>query len=460
MPQVRTEFETFVPVWKNGGFMPKERIPDFLCTITRANSADGGCGRIWKAQMIKLMQKVEICGFVNLIEGGRVKKKKNRATVEPIKRGEGLSEFAGYIWPRWLMNAWLAKSPEWKGKDGSSLGGQMKPFMSKSDIYAFLQDIAYMPATAAREVSGHTKIDEDYSNWLKDKDEGGNTLGIWSKNGKATLELRGIWQECFMKILADMSNEVSDREKGLMLFDLCLEEQKKTRSYTDSHREGLLNISFLVAWLRRNLVADTAEVSLQVFQKVLARCELTLPKIVVTSLWHSLHVSGGSLGNRRRGGARGGPEARPGGNPNGRPGPIFGRCSVVLAPNFALGLACATALAYYGRGVCDECRLKPTEPGRALALRSLHTSLAADRTRPRLPHSWSHARSSAGGSRGHKRGRAAAQIWGRDDRWPANVSMQQALLLDAAVLDDRSVVLRALRHGAICFAIEVACANV
>lgn len=38
--------------------------------------------------------------------------------------------------------------------------------------------------------------------------------------------------------------------------------------------------------------------------------------------------------------------------------------------------------------------------------------------------------------------------------------MRQAFLLDAAALDDRSVVLRALWHDAVCFAVNVARANV
>lgn len=56
--------------------------------------------------------------------------------------------------------------------------------------------------------------------------------------------------------------------------------------------------------------------------------------------------------------------------------------------------------------------------------------------------------------------RAAAHLFERDDRWPANGSLWQAFFWDAAALDDRSIALRALCHEAICFAAHSARSNV
>lgn len=45
-------------------------------------------------------------------------------------------------------------------------------------------------------------------------------------------------------------------------------------------------------------------------------------------------------------------------------------------------------------------------------------------------------------------GMSATRFYGRDDVWPANASLRQAFVVDAERLDDRTVVLRALWHGA------------
>jgi len=292
---VRLEFEKFSGVMKNGGFLPKDKIFDFLRELTRADSTDGGFGRIWKSLMIKLMQKLQICGQVNVDNAGSAKSKKSKGLSKNDQQAESLADLAVYEWPRWLKQAWGSKAKAWRHKDDTT-SDEMKPFMPKSELYAFLQEVAFNTADQqqdTRDFEG-VKVDDDYDNWRKVKDRDGYTSSIWSLRGKVLMELRGVWQECFFHILDKMSNPVTDRQKGLLLFEICRQDQQK---YLSEHpmdpaiakveREGLVHVNFLFFWLRKNLVQNSGECSLEVLQKVLERCELTLPRIVVTSLYHS-----------------------------------------------------------------------------------------------------------------------------------------------------------------------------
>mmetsp|Transcript_23786 Transcript_23786/g.76653 ORF Transcript_23786/g.76653 Transcript_23786/m.76653 type:complete len:1297 (-) Transcript_23786:116-4006(-) len=292
---VREEFELFLPVQKKGGLLSREKVPDFLFAVTRADGTDGGCGRIWKAQMIKLMQKLQICGHVNVPQQGAERSSKGtskKALSRNDQQAETLNDLAQYGWPDWLQRAWNSKARDWVRKDGSSVGA-ICPFIPKKELYGFLQEIAFKTDTQKPDNKAFqgSKVDDDYDDWRKVKDGDGYVNAIWNLRGKALLELRGVWQECFFHILADMSNEVTDKQKGLILFEICRQDQLKFygqhAQYRDANRDGLLHVNFLFHWLRENLVQNTGECSLQVLQKVLERCELTLPRIVVTSLYHS-----------------------------------------------------------------------------------------------------------------------------------------------------------------------------
>eukprot|EP00435_Cladocopium_sp_Y103_P067547 s6_g30.t1 len=207
------------------GFLPEGKILDFLRKVTRADIADGAAGRLWKGEMVMLMQHLKICGFVGKqvrSESGKEKKKNRSAHGEDIDiADDGLPEMALQEWPEWMVRAWDRVAPALPSNESA------RPFLPRTLIYKFIKEIAFAREENVRTESllilGNFKekesetyeklkiVDEEYDSWKKEEGEGPKFL--WVNRGKSLLRVRAIWQECFLDLLTRVHNPVQERAK-------------------------------------------------------------------------------------------------------------------------------------------------------------------------------------------------------------------------------------------------------
>lgn len=273
------------------GFLPSDKILDFLRKVTRADIADGAAGRLWKGEMVMLMQHLKICGFVGKqvrSQSGKDKKKNRSAHGEDIDiADDGLPEMALQEWPEWMVRAWDRVAPALPSNESA------RPFLPRTLIYKFIKEIAFAREENVRnfkekESETYEKlkiVDEEYDSWKKEEGEGPKYL--WVNRGKSLLRVRAIWQECFLDLLTKVHNPVQDMKEGLLLFNSALQDQRNQYHGDLKDMEGLLAVDFLHTWLQKNLVERTSEVSLQIFKSALHMAEFTLPPSSVEALWYS-----------------------------------------------------------------------------------------------------------------------------------------------------------------------------
>ncbi|CAE7762700.1 unnamed protein product, partial [Symbiodinium microadriaticum] len=257
------------------GMLAKDKFLDFLRKVSCADVADGAAGRIWKAQMVMMLQHLNICGFV----GKSLDKGEKDADVAD----DGLREMSRQHWPSWLEKAWEGVAPK------LSEGSDARPFLPRTLIYSFVKSVAFSREEKSRSMSEEWKamkvVDEEYDTWKLQKDEGDSKrYYVWVNRGKSLQRLRGIWHEVFLDILAKMGSPVQDVKQGLLLFQDALREQGRATDEFD----GLLSVDFMVNhWMQKKLVENTDEVSLQIFKDALEKAEFTLPTSSVEALWYA-----------------------------------------------------------------------------------------------------------------------------------------------------------------------------
>jgi len=257
------------------GMLAKDKFLDFLRKVSCADVADGAAGRIWKAQMVMMLQHLNICGFVG--------KSLDKAEKDADVADDGLREMSRQRWPNWLEKAWEGVAPK------LSEGSDARPFLPRTLIYTFVKSVAFSREEKSRTMSEEWKamkvVDEEYDTWKLQKDEGDSKrYYVWVNRGKSVQRLRGIWHEVFLDILAKMGSPVQDVKQGLLLFDDALREQGRATDEFD----GLLSVDFMVNhWMQKKLVENTDEVSLQIFKDALEKAEFTLPTSSVEALWYA-----------------------------------------------------------------------------------------------------------------------------------------------------------------------------
>ena len=270
------------------GFLPADKMLDFLRKVSRADVADGAAGRLWKGEMVMLMQHLKICGFVGKqVRTEAVKKTKSKVDQDVDIADDGLPEMAQQEWPEWMVRAWARVAPPLPHNE------EARPFLPRTLIYKFIKEIAFareehVRTFKEREADTYEKlkiIDEEYDTWKKEEGEGPKY--IWVNRGKSLLRVRAIWQECFLELLTKVGNPVQDIKEGLLLFHSALQDQKAYYSGDLTDMEGLLAVDYLHTWLQKNLVERTTEVSLQIFKAALQMAEFTLPPSSVEALWYS-----------------------------------------------------------------------------------------------------------------------------------------------------------------------------
>eukprot|EP00931_Biecheleriopsis_adriatica_P037294 TRINITY_DN21397_c0_g2_i2.p1 TRINITY_DN21397_c0_g2~~TRINITY_DN21397_c0_g2_i2.p1 ORF type:complete len:2222 (-),score=565.91 TRINITY_DN21397_c0_g2_i2:72-5774(-) len=279
------------------GFLPKDKVLDFLRKITGADVADGASGRIWKAQMVMLLEHLQICGSVGV-------PKALKATAMRLKKGvdnenQRLVELAGYKWPQWLENEWDKIAPTY------AEGLDIKPFLPRTLIYKFVKSLAFDREKSQRskedreETDKYKVVDEEYDNWKVQNDDG--IKHIWNLRGQSALHLRGIWHECFLDILDRMGSPVDPME-GVELFQKALKRQQQDKGQDPTSVDAeLVSVDwFEKTWLPENVENNTKEVSLAIFREALEKAEFTLPKSSIEALWYSADKSVCSHSSLRR----------------------------------------------------------------------------------------------------------------------------------------------------------------
>lgn len=264
------------------GFLPADKILDFLRKVSRADMGDGAAGRLWKAEMVMLMQHLKICGYVGKVS----RQAKGKKAEEVDIADEGLPEMARQEWPPWMEKAWHNVAPP-------IAETRARPFLPRTLIYKFIKEIAFSREENVRNFKeSHATvyaslkvIDEEYDSWKKEEGDGGKF--IWVNRGKSLQRVRGIWQECFLDLLTKVGNPVQDMKEGLFLFNSALEDQRKEHRHGDDEIEGLLSVDYLHIWMQKNIVEKTSEVSLHIFKEALKMAEFTLPPSSVEALWYS-----------------------------------------------------------------------------------------------------------------------------------------------------------------------------
>ncbi|CAE7273341.1 unnamed protein product [Symbiodinium pilosum] len=276
--QVMLQFEMAAA---KDGMLPKDKFLDFLRKVSMADVADGAAGRLWKAQMVMLLQHLNICGFVG--------KSLDKAEKDADVADDGLREMGAQKWPGWLEQAWEKVAPK------ISEQSDARPFVPRTQIYKFVKSVAFSAEEKSRDKSEEWKamrvVDEEYDTWRLQKDESDHARKyyLWVNRGKSVQRLRGIWHEVFLDILSKMGSPVQDAKQGLLLFQEALRQQSRvTSSSVVEEFEGLLSVDFLVnIWMQKALVENTDEVSLQIFKDALDKAEFTLPTSSVEALWYA-----------------------------------------------------------------------------------------------------------------------------------------------------------------------------
>eukprot|EP00928_Gymnodinium_smaydae_P046318 TRINITY_DN3084_c0_g7_i1.p1 TRINITY_DN3084_c0_g7~~TRINITY_DN3084_c0_g7_i1.p1 ORF type:complete len:2646 (-),score=570.29 TRINITY_DN3084_c0_g7_i1:479-7402(-) len=286
------------------GLLPVSSILDFICDLTRAGRVEGAAGRIWKSQMMLLMQNIGICGFLqNDRDLERSKQRRSRevantdASEEDAARASGASLLSGLSkrqWPQWLEELWRQSAPEWRPlvetRHTPPKGQGPRPFLPKAALHMFMRSVAFSvekDAGEARELE-LKEIDQVYDNWKVSTSPDVPT-SVWCKRSKVHLQLRGIWHECFLELLDKMDNGVKDKLAGIDLFEQALKKQQEWSSRDGGQgryaHEGLLDFEFFEnCWLKEQMENNT-ECSLQVFKEALIMAEITIPDVVVDALW-------------------------------------------------------------------------------------------------------------------------------------------------------------------------------
>eukprot|EP00913_Durusdinium_trenchii_P023756 g22311.t1 len=214
------------------GFLPADKILDFLRKVSRADMGDGAAGRLWKAEMVMLMQHLKICGYVGKVS----RQAKGKKAEEVDIADEGLPEMARQEWPPWMEKAWHNVAPP-------IAETRARPFLPRTLIYKFIKEIAFSREENVRNFKeSHATvyaslkvIDEEYDSWKKDP---------WN-------------------------------------------EKRSSARHGDDEIEGLLSVDYLHIWMQKNIVEKTSEVSLHIFKEALKMAEFTLPPSSVEALWYS-----------------------------------------------------------------------------------------------------------------------------------------------------------------------------
>lgn len=85
-----------------------------------------------------------------------------------------------------------------------------------------------------------------------------------------------------------MGCEITDPLRGAKLFEQAVEKQSHWIGRSQGKKmDGLLDIGFLLKWLREELVARSDECSMEIFREVLDKVEISLPRIVITDIFYS-----------------------------------------------------------------------------------------------------------------------------------------------------------------------------
>lgn len=310
--QVMREYEDFaMRDTTSHPFLPEDQVIDFLSSLTRGSTSDGAAGRLWKAQVIALMQEVGICGHIDMTDQDGARRSREGKTklelsarelavsTESHHTGEfgmadmsGLPGYANYQWPKWLDRAWNEVVPFWspdkdsptKTESASRSSGLPQPFMPKTDIYRFLDSVAYSKQESQKPKGlKFEEVNEEYDKWFKCTDTG--KISLWTKRGRSFYRLRGIWPECFLGVLGKMDNGIEDQIRGLKRFAEARSEFQGRHQPVEC--EGIMDIHEFEDWLTKNVVEVTSEVSKEVFIQVLKRANISIPPIVAEYLWLS-----------------------------------------------------------------------------------------------------------------------------------------------------------------------------
>jgi len=306
--QVMREFEAFAMRDADNALLPAEKAFDFLHKLTRGSTSDGTAGRLWKAQVIDLMQEVGICGHINLNSLTSNKAGEgsgDNASVGNMADTTGWHSYAQYKWPRWLEDAWNEVVPAWVQdvnvtSKKISESGTAKPFMPKTALHMFFRNVAFSKYETSKPTwLNLVEVNEDYDNWLKGEFGGHTTM--WTKRGrKSFLKVRGIWHECFLGVLEKMDNGIADQFFGLRRFEEAMNQVGSHRRSMVSDCEGMLDIDEFSAWLKQEVVEVTSEVSATVFKQVLKHANVSIPPVVAESLWESAEPGGEPGGDQKK----------------------------------------------------------------------------------------------------------------------------------------------------------------